>query len=746
MQRIIMSEESTVKEISLTEKLEKLGLDINQTSQVSYNDLRLDLFREGGVFESAFGMEGGETLWQTFNKNRTNFYAGNRWAQSITPNGDISLLHAVPQSNRYNIFDIAKNGEIKMSRFTQGQWNWTIENAGEPNKTYKSSKGTIICHFEDETMKTKIVLRQPSMGVKDVERVISYDKIQKQRMISYHKVIDGKRVACDAKGNILKKGIAQTLAHTPAEGKILQSATMEKALIENLQNIQSAPHHFPSVADIKGSEKIDLYHGSRNFFEKYDLTKARTVGGAQYGLGQYFTPKESMAYGYATLDKETPFIENSLETNGEKVATQKVIYHGELSGDDLKNIIVPEKMTDLDYDVLIKTAEKQGKNDIAAELIKIKATSADRYIDLCQWLRKTENVQFMQSAGINGIYSPDREIYAIYDTSKMNIKVKETVVLSGTEIPKNLIADKSIIHIQETLVDKAESAHILTTDGYALQKNGTLGGKTIIATAEKSAEKPAAQTFKKATEKTMTKTATKTDLKAQATNAARKVGKTAAKTAKSIGNTVLKANAKFDAAVDKAIDRGAEKLNNSKVGKAYQKVTTKVAESKAGKAVAKTTSKAVEKVASSTAGKTVGKVVAKTAASAVGKSVLKKIPLVSAGVGAYFAYERLKNGELKAAGCELLSGIAGCFPGIGTAASVAIDVGLATNDIRNVVKGSKNQTAQATPKVLTQPQKKVAPKDLSKQIAQRSEMKKKTTQKTTVSTNQVLQTKQNSKA
>ena len=171
-----MSEETMIKEISLAEKLEKLGLDINQTSQVSYNDLRLDLVREAGVFEGAFGMEGGETLWQAFNKNRTNFYAGNRWAQSITPNGDISLLHSVPQSNRYNIFDIAKNGEIKMSRFTKGQWNWTIENAGEPNKTYKSSKGTIICHFEDETMKTKIVLRQPSMGVKDVERVISYDK------------------------------------------------------------------------------------------------------------------------------------------------------------------------------------------------------------------------------------------------------------------------------------------------------------------------------------------------------------------------------------------------------------------------------------------------------------------------------------------------------------------------------------------------------------------------------------------
>ena len=427
------------------------------------------------------------------------------------------------------------------------------------------------------------------------------------------------------------------------------------------ENMQTTPHKFPSVADIKGMEKIDLYHGSRNFFEKYDLTKARTVGGALYGLGQYFTPKESMAYGYATLDKETPFIENSLETNGERVATQKVIYHGELSGDDLKNIIVPEKMTDLDYDVLIKTAEKQRKSDIVAELTKIKATSADRHIDLCQWLRKTENVQFMQSAGINGIYSPDREIYAIYDTSKMNIKVKEAVVLSGTEIPKNLIADKSIIHIQETLVDKAESAHILTTEGHALQKDGTSGGKTIIATAEKSVEKQAEQAVTSATEKVATKSA----MKATAVQAGAKVAKTAKTAGKVTKETLLAVNKAYDDTFDAIMkwgDKHAPQWMNHVEEATVQKAAEKFMKTKSGQAIAKQIEKKVGKE--------------------VAASIAKKIPILCLGVGAVCVYDRVKEGEyLKAVG-EGASALVANVPGLGTLASFGLDGAMLSDDLK----------------------------------------------------------------
>ena len=59
---------------------------------------------------------------------------------------------------------------------------------------------------------------------------------------------------------------------------------------------------------------------------------------------------------------------------------------------------------------------------------------------------------------------------------------------------------------------------------------------------------------------------------------------------------------------------------------------------------------------------------------------------------------------------------------------------------------NKKQTAQAETKQ-TQPQaKKAVPKDLSRQIAERTEQKKKTVEKTTVSTEQIIQAKQNSRA
>lgn len=665
-----MSEEHQTKEIPLTEKLEKLGLDINQTPQVSYSDLRLDLFRDAGIFEGAFGKDGGETLWQAFNKNRTNFYTGNRWAQSMTPNGDISLLHTVPQSNHYNIFDIAKNGEIKMSRFTNGQWNWTIENAGGLSKTYTSSKGAVIWHFEDETKKTKSVFNQPSIGINNVQRVISYDKNTKQRTVSYRKVIDGKRVACDVEGNVLKEGTA---------------------LMENLQNRQTAPHKFPSVADIKGVEKIDLYHGSRNFFENYDYSKARTVGGAQFGLGQYFTSKESMAYGYATLDKENPFIEKGMETNGEKVTTQKVIYHGELSGDDLKNILVPEKMTNLDYDVLIKKAEQQGKSDIVEALKKIKATVTNRDIDLCQWLRQPENVQFMQSAGINGVYSPNRDVYAIYDTSRMNIEIKEAVVLNGTEIPKSLIADKSIIHIQESLVEGKENLQILTTKGSILQRVGKVEDKNITAvikTTEKNALKIAGQSIKEQAKKTATRAATSSALKTQAKNAA-----------KSTGEALLKANAAYDKFFDDTMAQ-CMKLNESmpqwiqRGCNAVDKAMAKTVDNKVTRASAKKLEQAAEAFAKTKTGQKITEKFAAAAMKVGGKeaaaSLAKKIPIVCLVAACYFAEERAKNGEgVKACG-EILSGVCGCIPGPGTVASLAIDGSMLADDLKVAMGGTSS--------------------------------------------------------
>ena len=63
------------------------------------------------------------------------------------------------------------------------------------------------------------------------------------------------------------------------------------------------------------------------------------------------------------------------------------------------------------------------------------------------------------------------------------------------------------------------------------------------------------------------------------------------------------------------------------------------------------------------------------------KSLFKKIPIVGLGLGTMFAVQRLMSGDRTGAAMELLSGIAGGFPGLGTAASLSIDGALMARDM-----------------------------------------------------------------
>ncbi len=63
------------------------------------------------------------------------------------------------------------------------------------------------------------------------------------------------------------------------------------------------------------------------------------------------------------------------------------------------------------------------------------------------------------------------------------------------------------------------------------------------------------------------------------------------------------------------------------------------------------------------------------------KSLFKKIPIVGLGLGTMFAVQRLMAGDRTGAGMELLSGIAGSIPGLGTAASLSIDGALMAKDM-----------------------------------------------------------------
>ena len=112
-----------------------------------------------------------------------------------------------------------------------------------------------------------------------------------------------------------------------------------------------------------------------------------------------------------------------------------------------------------------------------------------------------------------------------------------------------------------------------------------------------------------------------------------------------------------------------------------------------GRGLLKTQSKTIGKTAAKTIGKTAAKTVGKTAGKAVGKSLLKKIPGVSLGAGCFFAWKRIKDKDYLGAVGEVASGICGCIPGLGTAASVGIDTALSARDISRASKQAEMPAA-----------------------------------------------------
>lgn len=142
--------------------------------------------------------------------------------------------------------------------------------------------------------------------------------------------------------------------------------------------------------------------------------------------------------------------------------------------------------------------------------------------------------------------------------------------------------------------------------------------------------------------------------------------------------------------------RGKKKNFFKRMKEKIKKRFGKSAQQKAGeKAAAKTTEKTLAKTTGKAAGKTAGKAVAK----ATGKSLLKKIPLVGLGVGCYFAWDRIKQGDYAGALGEVASGAAACVPGVGTAVSVGIDAALAGKDIYQSSRGEVPSSQEAPQEV-----------------------------------------------
>lgn len=97
------------------------------------------------------------------------------------------------------------------------------------------------------------------------------------------------------------------------------------------------------------------------------------------------------------------------------------------------------------------------------------------------------------------------------------------------------------------------------------------------------------------------------------------------------------------------------------------------------------------------AGRAGAKGVGKAAAKGVGKSLLKKIPGIGLLAGLGFGAQRLLSGDFVGAGLEVASGAASLIPGLGTAASVAIDGGLMARDMGAFggIGGNNNRGAAA---------------------------------------------------
>ena len=130
---------------------------------------------------------------------------------------------------------------------------------------------------------------------------------------------------------------------------------------------------------------------------------------------------------------------------------------------------------------------------------------------------------------------------------------------------------------------------------------------------------------------------------------------------------------------------GAGLFNLLRAGKNMLK-KTKIGK-KIGRGVRRT--KTVAKGLLKKAGRKIGvKSVAKIGGKALGKGLLKKIPFIGLGAGLLFAGQRMMAGDFKGAGLEMLSGVAGTVPGIGTAVSVGLDATLAAKDMGMIGDGT----------------------------------------------------------
>lgn len=130
------------------------------------------------------------------------------------------------------------------------------------------------------------------------------------------------------------------------------------------------------------------------------------------------------------------------------------------------------------------------------------------------------------------------------------------------------------------------------------------------------------------------------------------------------------------------------------IGNRVQSTSVKTIDATAKAAIQKSIASTATRKAAQAATKGAANVVAKQAGATIGKSALKKIPIAGIVIGGGLAAMEIWRGGLNTrsitrAGAQLASGIISSFPGIGTVASIAIDVALAGEDIYHDLSAQK---------------------------------------------------------
>lgn len=146
------------------------------------------------------------------------------------------------------------------------------------------------------------------------------------------------------------------------------------------------------------------------------------------------------------------------------------------------------------------------------------------------------------------------------------------------------------------------------------------------------------------------------------------VGKAGLAVASALGTAAVKAG---------VFEKVLDKVTNSKF---FKKILGEGAELGAKEGLKIAGAAGAAGVAGSVLGKIGVKEGAQVAEKTVFKGLIKKLPILGLIAGAGFALERVANGEYDKAVLELASGAASMAPGLGTAASIAIDAGLAASD------------------------------------------------------------------